>query len=255
MEAHSALHHDEIAKGCKQVAAPVRETIMMLREGEAAEQQAAPVTTKPEEWEREGVDMTPGSRTDQTEWSVIQMPNTQKSVLGNNFFHSKCISFHSWSFLKWSWVWGMATRPQPWRGLYITRTSQVMHMSILLTRVPYSTTWHQPCEQPLPSWSCHCWSQLRWRKMGRPERLLCSKAQQSSGNVWAHPPPATDALPQQIQPHVWLPDAEGSSPERALLQPSSRCTWIDASEAYSTLSARVPKESWPPAWTLESQEK
>lgn len=61
-----ALHYEETAKGCKEVAAPIRETIMMLREREVAEQQAAPVTTKPEEWERVGVGMTPGSRTDQT---------------------------------------------------------------------------------------------------------------------------------------------------------------------------------------------
>lgn len=45
MRAHRcALYHEEKAKGCQEVIAPVKGTVMMLREGAVAEQQAAPVT-------------------------------------------------------------------------------------------------------------------------------------------------------------------------------------------------------------------
>lgn len=79
----------------------------MLREGEVAEQQAAPVTQGNR------------SRTGQG-WIWLLVAGQIRQVLGNTFFHSQCKSFHSWSFLEWSWVWGMATRHQPCGDMSIT---------------------------------------------------------------------------------------------------------------------------------------
>lgn len=107
MRAHRcALYHEEKAKGC-QVIAPAKGTVMMLREGEVAEQQAAPVTQ--------------GNRSRRGQgWIWLLVAGQIRQVLGNTFFHSQCKSFHSWSFLEWSWVWGMATRHQSCGDMSIT---------------------------------------------------------------------------------------------------------------------------------------
>lgn len=39
-----AVYHEEKAKGCEEVTAPIRAAVMMFREGEVAEQQTALVT-------------------------------------------------------------------------------------------------------------------------------------------------------------------------------------------------------------------
>lgn len=112
-------------------------------------------------------------------------------------------------------------------------------MSVLLTHVPYSTTWHQVCEQPLPSWCHHCRCQLeaRWGDHDGCFVPGLSKAQEMCEHALHQlqtlcPSRPSHSFGFQMQKEAVL--------QSAFSQPPSRRAHTDTSKAYSALPARAP---------------